>query len=252
MTIRQIADFLWVQEIELDIFDVRGAFILGETHAAVWDTLSHPRDMEPYLPLIGDRELIIIYSHADWDHIWGTAAFARLSPKPLTIIAHKLCQMRFDTEAPQTLRQKQAAEPKQWADVVLHPPTIAFQNLLTIDMGNLTLDLHHLPGHTEDCLVAHLPERGIALMGDTIETPFPVVPQNSPLAAWIVQLEPWRDRTDISTVIPSHGPIGDRELIASTVEYLQKLRAGAPIDVPETLTNFYRETHQSNLHWDQG
>lgn len=45
----------------------------GRRRALVWDTLSHPRDMAGWLPLISPLELVIVYSHADWDHIWGTA-----------------------------------------------------------------------------------------------------------------------------------------------------------------------------------
>lgn len=253
MTIRQIDDVLWVQEIALDLFDVRGALILGDTHAAVWDTLSHPRDMEAFLPLIGNRELIIIYSHADWDHIWGTGgftrAFAHVLQNPLTIIAHQLCRNRFLAEVPQTLHKKQTAEPNLWDDVKLYPPTITFEQLLTIDLGNLTLELRHLPGHTEDCLVAYIHETEVALMGDTIETPFPVVPKNSPIHNWIAELEWWLHVPTISTVIPSHGPIGGRELIEQTIDYLQKLQTGAEIEVPKKLTDFYRETHESNLRW---
>lgn len=244
MTLKQINPNLWVQELDLGIFDVRGALVLGGERAVIWDTLSHPRDMTPYISLIGDKDLYVVYSHADWDHVWGTAG---LEPSPATIISHTLCRGRFQDEVPETLRKKQLAEPGQWDDVKLLPPTIAFDDNLFIDLGGLTLELHHLPGHTEDCLVAILPELGTALMGDTIETPFPVLAKDSPLAAWIAGLKRWEKDERLTTVIPSHGPMGGRELITQTVAYLEKLRNGVPIDIPDALTDFYRETHQANL-----
>jgi glyoxylase-like metal-dependent hydrolase (beta-lactamase superfamily II) len=72
-TLRALDQRIWTAEVALREYDVRGALVLGDGHALVWDTLSHPRDMHPYLALIADVDLVVAYSHADWDHIWGTA-----------------------------------------------------------------------------------------------------------------------------------------------------------------------------------
>ena len=72
MELKKFNEQIWLTEVELDGYQVRGALILGEKGAVLVDTLSHPRDMAPLLPLIQGRELTIVYTHADWDHIWGT------------------------------------------------------------------------------------------------------------------------------------------------------------------------------------
>lgn len=246
MELKQISDVLWVQELDLGIFEVRGSLVLGQERAVVWDSLSHPRDMTPYLPLVGDRDLFVVYSHADWDHVWGTAG---LTPQPATIISHKYCAHRFKTDVPDTLAQKQAAEPGQWDDVQLVPPNVLIDQTCTLDLGGLILELHHLPGHTDDCLIALLPEHGVALMGDTIETPFPVVPQGSNLSAWIEQLKRWEQVPVLAQVIPCHGPMGGRELISQTIDYLERLRSGNDFELPAEMTPFYEQTHASNLRW---
>ncbi|RIK55767.1 hypothetical protein DCC62_31070 [candidate division KSB1 bacterium] len=64
---------LWLTELHLDDFDVRGAVIIGEKSAVVWDSLSHPRDMQPVRVLLAQKDWQLVYSHADWDHVWGTA-----------------------------------------------------------------------------------------------------------------------------------------------------------------------------------
>ena len=51
---------IWLTQVTLDDFDVRGALILGGTRVVVWDTLSHPRDMRLFEPLIGDRDIVIV------------------------------------------------------------------------------------------------------------------------------------------------------------------------------------------------
>jgi glyoxylase-like metal-dependent hydrolase (beta-lactamase superfamily II) len=68
-----LGDGIFATEVALGEYDVRGVLLAGDARAVVWDTLSHPRDMAGWLPLIGGRDLVVVYSHADWDHIWGTA-----------------------------------------------------------------------------------------------------------------------------------------------------------------------------------
>jgi len=52
MELKKFNDQIWLTEVELDGYQVRGALILGERDAVLVDTLSHPRDMVPLLPLI--------------------------------------------------------------------------------------------------------------------------------------------------------------------------------------------------------
>jgi glyoxylase-like metal-dependent hydrolase (beta-lactamase superfamily II) len=233
---------LWLTELQLEEFDVRGAVLLGSGRAVVWDTLSHPRDMAGVPDLVGGRPVTIVYSHADWDHVWGTAGLP-----PGDVVAHTTCLERFSHDVPLTLEKKLAERPDLWTGVRLVPPNRTFESEMTIDLGDLWLVLHHLPGHTRDCCVGFIPERGILLMGDTVETPFPVINAGSPLEAWIGRLEEWADDDRVKTVIPAHGPIGGREIIRNTIHYLKTLLSGEEPPVPTTLTAFYRETHENNL-----
>jgi glyoxylase-like metal-dependent hydrolase (beta-lactamase superfamily II) len=243
-TIERFGDDIWVTNVQLSQYEVRGALIVGERGAAVWDTLSQPRDMLPFLPLIGQRELAIVYSHADWDHIWGTAGLPYAGAR---ILAHALARERFGTEVRATLTERQAAQPRAWDDVVLVPPTEVFDRERSIDLGGMTLSLHHLPGHTVDCIVGLIPERGVLLAGDTVETPCPVVPADSPLAAWIAELRRWAADQRVRAVIPAHGTIGGREILEQNAEYLQGILSGHPIEPRGPLTAFYRDTHANNL-----
>ena len=113
----------------------------------------------------------------------------------------------------------------------------------------MTLELHHLPGHTPDTIVGFVPEQGLLLMGDTAETPFPVVPADSPLSVWIEGLERWERDPRVRTVVPAHGPIGGVEILQRNIHYLRGLLDGRPPPVTEPLTDFYRKTHEQNLRW---
>lgn len=251
-TTNQIEPGLWVVNVHLEEYDVRGVLIVGEKRAVVWDTLSHPRDMDGWLPLIGDRELVIVYSHADWDHIWGTAG---LPYAGVPILAHEACRERFRSDVPLTLAEKRNKEPGAWDEIVLVPPTNALSGDGAIDLGGMTLLLYLLPGHTPDSIVGFIPERGVLLAGDTIETPCPVIPHDSPLAGWIGELERWEREGRVRVVVPAHGRIGGRELLQQNIAYLRAIMRGQPV-APETgvaspgmMTDFYRETHRTNLKW---
>jgi glyoxylase-like metal-dependent hydrolase (beta-lactamase superfamily II) len=245
--VRSLDSGVFFTEVALRAYDVRGLLILGAARALVWDTLSRPRDMAGYLPVIGNRDLTIAYSHADWDHIWGTAG---LPYQQAVILGHRSCLERFGQDVPETLREMRAAEPGSWDDVELIAPTQVFDDEVRIDLGSMTVTLHHLPGHTRDCCVAFVPERGLLLMGDTAETPFPVVPHDAPLEQWIAGLERWECDPRVRTVVPAHGATGGRAILRNNIRYLQGLRDGRPldpIDVAGPLTPFYRATHESNL-----
>ncbi len=235
---------VWLTEVELDGYGVRGAIILGEEGVLLLDTLSHPRDMTPLLPLIRDRALTIVYTHGDWDHIWGTRGLAWEDAR---IIGHEACLERFNTDVPATLHERQLGEPDRWGRVQLIPPNETFQNEFSLDLGALPVSLHHLPGHTPDSIVLFLEKYGILFMGDTVETPFPCLEKKSPISKWITELQRWERDPRVQIVIPAHGEIGGRKIIQQNITYLQELLKGKKPIVLEPMTDFYRETHTANF-----
>lgn len=235
---------LWLTELQLDKFDVRGAVIAGSERIVVWDSLSHPRDMYAVFPLVSGKTFDIVYSHADWDHAWGTAG---LPDNWGQIIAHDNSLARFKDDVPTKLQEMRAKQPDQWKQVILIEPTLTFKQELNLYLGDVTLNLQYLPGHTPDCLVAFIPQWGVLLAGDTVENPFPVINDGSPIMEWIAALERWRDNPSLQTVIPAHGPPGGRELLQNNITYLKNLLEGRNNDLPDELSDFYQETHQGNL-----
>lgn len=240
-TLKRYSPQLYLSEQVLPEFDVRGAVIVSPDHALVWDTLSHPDDMKKVAAVCRDKTVTVVYSHADWDHVWGTAALDYQE-----IVAHSRCAERFadPDDVAATLKKRQARD-AHYTDVVLVPPTRTFANALTLELGDLSVELHSLPGHTRDCIVAFVPALGLLLAGDTVETPLPVVPEHPALEPWLAKLGAWAQDPRVTTVVPSHGPVGGRELIEQTIFYLEALQTGEAA-LPENLSPFYRQTHQSN------
>jgi glyoxylase-like metal-dependent hydrolase (beta-lactamase superfamily II) len=227
----------------VDDFDVRAAVVLGRSGVFVWDTLAHPVPMAPAARLVADRRPIVAYSHGDWDHIWGTAAF----PSTPDVVAHVACAERFRSELPEELSRRQHAEPGRWEAVRLVPPTRSFADPVEIDLGGVSVRLEALPGHTRDCAVAWIPEWGVLLAGDTVETPFPVVNDGAAVTAWVEELRRWAGEPGVQWVVPSHGRVGGVDVIRESIAYLEGLLRGAPPAVPADAPPFYLRTHRDNV-----
>jgi glyoxylase-like metal-dependent hydrolase (beta-lactamase superfamily II) len=118
-------------------------------------------------------------------------AYQELPDQNNLIIAHIDSAGRI-TEAQIELEEKKKAQPGVWDEVILVPSMLPIlEDWMSLELGNITVHLHHLPGHTSDCLVAFIPEWGILLAGDTVETPLPVINADSPIAQWIAGLKKW-------------------------------------------------------------
>lgn len=230
-------------------FLVRAFTIAGTRRAVVLDTLTRPADMLPVLPLVEGRDVIVIYSHADWDHIQGTAGLnapGRVSVA--CILAHDACAARFHDDAPTSLERLRQESPGQYEDVRLLPPDATFSSTLTLDLGGLTVELAHLPGHTSDSVVAFVPEMGLFFPGDTVEAPLPGLDWEAfELDSWLEGLRRWQGDARVQRVCPSHGALGGVEGLAQTINYLSTLHLGGPFELPEGVSPFYAEVHAANV-----
>jgi len=244
--ITQINESLWTVDVVLPEYSVRGAVIVGAECAVVWDTLTHPHDMDVVKSLIGDKPYRVVYTHADWDHIWGTAG---LPDTPQTIIGQTHCHERFEDpdDVSATLAKMQADEPNKWDDVELIAPTVTFESQMTLHLGGITLELHHLPGHTPDCIVGWLREMGILLGGDVMETPLPVVDSAHVVSDWLAMLVQWSQVDTLKQTIPAHGTTTGRDCLDSTINYLRKLLSGDDFLLPDNFDDFYQKTHIKNI-----
>ncbi len=247
-SVREPIPGLFLLETELDDFDVRSAVVVGSERAVVWDTLAHPTQMSVVGDLVAGVPMLVVYSHADWDHVWGTGG----APVPEEVVAHGIAGERFVADVPAKLAEKKAAQPGVWDDVELVPPTRVFRNTLSIELGGATLELHHLPGHTQDSVVGWIPEWGAWLAADAVETPLPIVNDGVAVQGWIDELTRWAHVDGLTHVIPSHGRLGGRELIAETVSYLRSLMHGVDEPPGGEMQSFYTDTHSRNIQAMRG
>lgn len=114
--LREIRPQLWICESLSSEIQVRSVLVIGEKRAVVWDALTQPEDVKTLAEAIENKPYFLVYSHADWDHVWGAAGF---TDGRLAVIGHADCHRRFGDDVPRALQRMQLAELGKWESVRL-------------------------------------------------------------------------------------------------------------------------------------
>ncbi len=228
-------------------------FVVSTSRLVVFiDTMSTPalmrQVMEKVRPDLDGRLVLVINTHADWDHVYGNSLFAPDGERPALIIGHELTRERLRSPAAFERLENQQAEDPRFAEVKLVPPDLTFKDTLTLRGGDLTLELVATPGHTPDHCSVWIPELGTLLAGDAAEFPFPSVRGGTTLAqvrSSLQLLTTFQPRV----VLPCHGGTTGPELLGQNLAYFRLLsdlvQAGPPLDNWGTLTESALPPHLS-------
>ena len=207
--------------------EVDTCVVLTRRYLVVVDTMATPElaaaIMEAVSDALAGRQLLVVNTHADYDHCWGNAVFESPGGRyPAPILAHEQARKRLQSdEARQSLARRQQ-ESERFVNVRLVEPTIICSDGLTIDGGDLTLELLPTPGHTEDHLSVWIPELRLLLAGDAAEHPFPSVEDAATLPTLIKSLERLASLHP-DRVIPCHGGPSDAALISRNLAYFAEV-----------------------------
>lgn len=251
----EIADSVFVSEQTFDGMTVRGGVVVGTHRAVIFDTLVLPVLTKKLLSLCPNREVIAVYSHADWDHVWGTCGLPGVE-----VVAHEECAARFadPSDVQHIFDQYRTRYETELEGIAIIPPQRTFSTSLTLDLGGLSVELLHCPGHTKDSIVAVVPERSLLLAADCLETPLPLLNEDARnVEKWLALLSQLVRDPRITTCVPSHGRIGGREILQSNITYLNALVTGEESPpLPIDCDAFYVEAHKENLRkaaeWREG
>lgn len=215
------------------VFDAPGEFegmevdayvVITDRYLVVLDTLLCPEDMATLMQLVqaeqAGRQLLVVNSHADWDHAWGNNYFTVERAAPIISHAHGVTRLRSD-EAHTELADIQQRYPL-FQQVVLTPATLTFTQQFTIYGGDLTLHLLAAPGHHSDHIAAWLPELRLLLAFDAVESPLPIIEQAQATPAMFATLQHFLS-LDPQHVLCSHGKTTGIETVKRNLAYLQEI-----------------------------
>jgi glyoxylase-like metal-dependent hydrolase (beta-lactamase superfamily II) len=218
---------------EVDTFVIRAARLV-----VVVDTMSTPADARllraAIEPDLEGRTLVVVDTHADYDHAWGNQVFA-----DVPIIGHAICGARLRGAAAfEDLERWKAEMPGRFDEVEPTPPSILFGDAgLVLDGGDLTVELIPTPGHTDDHAALYLPELDLVLAGDAAEVPFPHIDSPGGLRRARASLE--RLQTlGARHVLPCHGGTTDPVVLERNLAWLDAVTADPELPYEEALERF--------------
>jgi cyclase len=101
-------------------------------------------------------------------------------------------------------------------------PTITFNNCLNLYLGGYKFELIHLVGHTTNSIAIYMPHEKVVFTGDNVSTiGLPSLKDSSPVQ-WMQTLEIIQ-KMDVNTVVPGHGPLGDKTSVPKFFGELEEL-----------------------------
>ncbi len=179
----------------------------------------------------------IVYTHGHLDHVGGAERLiddtvARSGNRP-RVVAHRNLPARFDryqyTNGHNLIvNQRQfggrglLAGAKRFGPRVWHYPDTTFDERMGLRVGELTVDLRHARGETDDHLWAWIPERKALVVGDLLVWVFPNAgnPQKVQRYAreWAGALRSMA-AMNAELILPSHGlPIAGADRIRRVLD----------------------------------
>jgi glyoxylase-like metal-dependent hydrolase (beta-lactamase superfamily II) len=220
---RFAAEDNWVDEGALSL-GIASYAIADGGEALVYDThvsVEHARLVRDALEADGVERFTVVLSHWHLDHVAGTEAFSDCEVIACGRTAEHLTANRAAIEAG-TSSGPPAIDP-------LVMPTRTFAERMRLRVGGTDVELIHLDIHSDDAVVAWLPERRLLLAGDTLEDTVTYVDEPGELPAHLADLARLAELGP-ERILPDHGDPDviaaggyGPDLIAATEGYVRKL-----------------------------
>ena len=197
------------------VYDQSIGVVIGDEGVLLVDTRSTHRQAEELrrdvagltpLPI-----LAVVDTHHHHDHAFGNHVF-----RPAPIWGHVRCASRL-LETAEAARIAVAARFPEWAgdlaQVMIDPPDRTFEEHAVVDVTGRRVELRYLGrGHTDDDIVALVPDAGVLFAGDLLE---------NGAAPWFGDGYPldWPETASRllelvrGPVVPGHGDAADRAFV---------------------------------------
>lgn len=214
---------------EFEGMEVDAYIVITGQYVVVFDTLLCPEDARFMLQMVEDelagRKLLVVNSHADWDHAWGNAFFKHFKDSgehTAPIIAHDYALVRMQSEEARVELADYQQRYTIFRNVELVAPTLTFNQGFTIHGGDLTIELFAAPGHQPDHIAAWMPQSSLLLAFDAVEKPLPCIENAAAVPAMFATLERFLDLQP-QRVLCSHGKTTSPQLIKENLAYLREI-----------------------------
>jgi cyclase len=196
----------------------------GRDGVVVIDSLFTPRHAARMIDALrattGKPVVALVNTHFHGDHVFGNSAVPTDR-----IIAHRSAYERLVTGGDAYRELLCGVRPDlapEIGDLEFVLPTELVDDRLTLDLGDVRLDIRHAGphAHTTGDLVVELPDHGIFVASDLVFNGILPVARDGDLDGWIAVLAEQRDGFTGDVVVPGHGAVGGRELFDRQIDVL--------------------------------
>jgi cyclase len=162
----RVADDIYVFTSELYAQVTAGAVVTPEGSILI-DTLVFPEEARAIRYFLETRlnspVRYVINTHYHADHTYGTCFF-----EPAQVVSHVKCYTLLATRGQEGLHQAQQSTPELREVHVVLPHVVFESGSLSLHLGNKTVEIWHLPGHSPDSTVCLVKEDRVLFAADTL------------------------------------------------------------------------------------
>jgi glyoxylase-like metal-dependent hydrolase (beta-lactamase superfamily II) len=270
--IRELGEGIWSCEQDDGPRIVRQAVVAGERAVLLVDTGLPGVPTAELLPLVaglGERELVVLITHPDSDHLGGTAEV--LAARPGTRVLAGPLDLPLVGDPERMLRERYArfsehddvpfgavaAERARSRAGGAFPGAEAANEQTRLDLGGRTVTVISTPGHSPGHVAAWIPDAGLLAAGDAVmgsgiparDGTLLIPPMYAPPDVYRATIERVR-ALPVATLATGHEPIlRDGEITAfldasvAASDRLAGLVAAALDETPRTLLELCERVH---------
>lgn len=210
-------------------FGANGSLVVGRDAALVIDTLVSAKEGDRFLSdirKITDKPVkYVVNTHYHLDHAWGNSQFAR---QGAVVISHDNTRKAMPQAAQALAHPEQfGLTPKDLEGTTLQGQAITFADSLTIDLGDVTVELRYPgPTHTDDSIMAYVPQDKVLFLGDMLFTGYHPFLAEGDIVHWQEVLT-GLEQTPAEKIVPGHGPVSNKADLQNMKTYLREFDAQA-------------------------
>lgn len=208
--------------------------IVGEREAVLIDTFFDLTNTRELLAAVRDRTnrpiKTLINTHHNGDHCWGNQLV-----EGATIVGHHQCRQEMLAVPPALLAgvaqsdeeegalgyMKRAFSPFDFSGIDLTPPTVTFDDRLSLFLGDREIRLLYFgPCHTLGDIAVWLPDESVLFAGDLLFVGSTPLVWEGSLHNWIATIDALLELGP-RVVVPGHGPVTDATGLREMQNYLK-------------------------------
>lgn len=204
-------------------FGANAGIIIGKEFCIVVDSLISAKEAKRF---IKDIETVtkkpvkyLVNTHYHLDHAYGNCEFSKMG---VTIISHKNCMENIRKTGDAALKNVgiYGLSEEDMAGTIVSCPTMAFNESMTIDLGNITVELRYIrPSHSTGSIIVYIPQDKVLFTGDMLFTDYHPYMGDGNVEEWVKLIDGVME-LDAQKIVPGHGPLSSKKDLIDMKEYL--------------------------------